>query len=449
MADFPTKGSLPYGAKLRAYIDSIAGGFYDLVKTDVADPASEIALASAAAAVDLDANPASALRVQQDARLSGKFAALGSVAAEVQSGATAANKITNAAAAAAYGQPVVVSRSLASSPNPIPPLSDLAVVQGRMIMDYRRQVGTVSNRWQRGSMQVSEVFGADQGAVGDYAADNGSIIAVDAILTAGTGGNGSGGTVARGENVAGYFGTHRSGGTRSGWAINTVTTTEVAPASTHQTIGVEVDINNNSGVAATASTVVDGVVVLSGGTNDPRHGLDIGSANATKWSKGVVVSGVKDIAIEVASGPTKGIVCNAPSEFGDTLYVGAGLKAGADAKYISDAEVGTHQWRTLVAGVDRQIGELTAHGQMTLSNYIGGTPTVKAGGSATNVNLALSPKGTGVVDIQGPAKLGEYTTAGRPSAVTVGRGATVYDTTLSKPIYSDGATWRDAMGTAV
>lgn len=42
-----------------------------------------------------------------------------------------------------------------------------------------------------------------------------------------------------------------------------------------------------------------------------------------------------------------------------------------------------------------------------------------------------------------------YATAGRPSAVTSGAGATYYDTTLSKPGYSDGTIWRDAAGTGI
>lgn len=37
----------------------------------------------------------------------------------------------------------------------------------------------------------------------------------------------------------------------------------------------------------------------------------------------------------------------------------------------------------------------------------------------------------------------------RPSAVTAGQGAMVYDTTLHKPIWSDGVVWRDAMGGTV
>lgn len=44
---------------------------------------------------------------------------------------------------------------------------------------------------------------------------------------------------------------------------------------------------------------------------------------------------------------------------------------------------------------------------------------------------------------------GGYTTPNRPDAAALGVGSQIYDTTLHKPIWSDGATWRDATGTAV
>ena len=41
------------------------------------------------------------------------------------------------------------------------------------------------------------------------------------------------------------------------------------------------------------------------------------------------------------------------------------------------------------------------------------------------------------------------TSGSRPSAATVGQGAQWFDTTLGKPIWSDGTNWRDAAGTVV
>ena len=42
-----------------------------------------------------------------------------------------------------------------------------------------------------------------------------------------------------------------------------------------------------------------------------------------------------------------------------------------------------------------------------------------------------------------------YATASRPSATTLGVGTRIYDSTLNKPIWSDGTAWRDAVGAAV
>ena len=46
-------------------------------------------------------------------------------------------------------------------------------------------------------------------------------------------------------------------------------------------------------------------------------------------------------------------------------------------------------------------------------------------------------------------RIGTTTTAARPAAATAGAGAHMFDTTIGKPIWSDGAAWRDATGAAV
>lgn len=48
-----------------------------------------------------------------------------------------------------------------------------------------------------------------------------------------------------------------------------------------------------------------------------------------------------------------------------------------------------------------------------------------------------------------PVRFPSYTTAGRPIASVVGAAVMIYDTTLGKPIFSNGTTWRDASGAAV
>ena len=42
-----------------------------------------------------------------------------------------------------------------------------------------------------------------------------------------------------------------------------------------------------------------------------------------------------------------------------------------------------------------------------------------------------------------------YATTGRPAATALGVGSTYYDTTVSKPAWSDGTIWRDAAGVAI
>jgi hypothetical protein len=71
------------------------------------------------------------------------------------------------------------------------------------------------------------------------------------------------------------------------------------------------------------------------------------------------------------------------------------------------------------------------------------------GGSATDTSLFR----TGANGLQTGAddcfKTGLNTTANRPNATTATIGAQFYDTTLNKPIWSDGTNWRDAAGTIV
>jgi hypothetical protein len=48
----------------------------------------------------------------------------------------------------------------------------------------------------------------------------------------------------------------------------------------------------------------------------------------------------------------------------------------------------------------------------------------------------------------GVCRIASYATGSRPTAAGVA-GGMVYDSTLHKPIWSDGTVWRDAAGTAV
>lgn len=69
---------------------------------------------------------------------------------------------------------------------------------------------------------------------------------------------------------------------------------------------------------------------------------------------------------------------------------------------------------------------------------------VKLGGSGP---LTLS--GT-EIQVNAPLKLqNSYPSDSRPLASQMGQGYQIYDTTLHKPLWSDGSNWRDAAGSVV
>lgn len=65
--------------------------------------------------------------------------------------------------------------------------------------------------------------------------------------------------------------------------------------------------------------------------------------------------------------------------------------------------------------------------------------------TAADLQAALQTSGGTVVEMSDNSGA----TTARPSAVGTGVGAQFYDSTLSKPIWSDGTIWRDATGTGV
>ena len=55
----------------------------------------------------------------------------------------------------------------------------------------------------------------------------------------------------------------------------------------------------------------------------------------------------------------------------------------------------------------------------------------------------------GQINANGPLRVSTYPTTLRPSATSLDAGTMIFDTTLKKPIWSDGSTWRDAGGVEV
>lgn len=63
------------------------------------------------------------------------------------------------------------------------------------------------------------------------------------------------------------------------------------------------------------------------------------------------------------------------------------------------------------------------------------------------VEVNAGPNST--VNVNSPLSVVAYTTANRPAANSVPPGTHIWDSTLGKPIWSNGADWTDATGTAV
>lgn len=78
-----------------------------------------------------------------------------------------------------------------------------------------------------------------------------------------------------------------------------------------------------------------------------------------------------------------------------------------------------------------------------------GVITFSTGAIAQDTQLSRVAVGVLGVGAAQCIRTGKNTTANRPNAATVGGGSQFYDTTLGKPIWSDGANWRDAAGTIV
>ena len=72
---------------------------------------------------------------------------------------------------------------------------------------------------------------------------------------------------------------------------------------------------------------------------------------------------------------------------------------------------------------------------------------IKYGAGAGTVPAA--PAGVTSLHPHQTFRTGQSATGSRPSASDVGQGSQFFDTTLNKPIWSNGTVWKDAAGTTV
>lgn len=156
-------------------------------------------------------------------------------------------------------------------------------------------------------------------------------------------------------------------------------------------------------------------------------------SGATQQATGISIKNATP-AVSLTVGIMQGLLVGSP-------IVGA----GSAITNMYGISVSAHTTGTNSYGI-----AIAAAGTQTLwVSSIADNTTIAAGigfGLSRDTNLYRSAVAT--LATSGAFKTGVAPTGARPNAATVGAGAQFYDSTLSKPIWSDGTIWRDAAGTA-
>ncbi len=231
-------------------------------------------------------------------------------------------------------------------------------------------------------------------------------------------------TPAGGIGVAGAIINSKAGG--SGWALYS----DVQHENTGWSSGLEVAAKNASGVDLTATPYTDnngvyGVWLAGGGDNsygpaatNPSNAALVVLKNATTWNSGVVfkddgltgtdgTSGSTGTGIAIAMARRHAIRWYEPTNSSTGAQIVSSVTATANKVGITLAD-GQVQF---IAPNDAVMGAVIASG--TVANYVGLTgvatgsaASVSALGSDSNIDLAITPKGTGNL------KFGTHTASG-------------------------------------
>ncbi len=100
---------------------------------------------------------------------------------------------------------------------------------------------------------------------------------------------------------------------------------------------------------------------------------------------------------------------------------------------------------------DRFVRRNDGTGGYTISKLDGAVQWEMLWDNSTSNWLLRNAAGTNALAVTqaGAMKLSVFVSASRPSAASSGQGAMIFDSTLNKPVWSDGTNWRDASGTIV
>lgn len=194
--------------------------------------------------------------------------------------------------------------------------------------------------------------------------------------------------------------------------------------------------NSNTGVGA------DALNEASTGTDLTAIGRGAGSYTSGLASTDKTTTGIKNTLLGAyalagtTSSRATAIGANSNTKFSDTTALG-------------ESTVGTQVFQTHTGPRALALTKMaTPHTSSGSANDIELMADVD-GATKLILKAVLNAKVVPIVHELGVTYTPPFTTAGRPSASASGAGYSYYDTTLSKPAWSDGTVWRDAAGTAV
>lgn len=163
------------------------------------------------------------------------------------------------------------------------------------------------------------------------------------------------------------------------------------------------------------------------------QGPPVDESNLVHKSGTESVSGVKNFSTGIGAGMTNGGSAFIEARAGGGLQ---GLRVQGDSP--------TDIAFSAFASGDSQLRFLfRADGQLYWGNGASGADTVLYRISAGKLKTDTA------LETGGPLTASPLGTGQRPLASAAGVGAQMYDTTLGKPIWSDGSVWKDALGTVV
>lgn len=227
-------------------------------------------------------------------------------------------------------------------------------------------------------------------------------------------------------------------------------TTAISSADQTQNVGILLDqTTTNSDVVIALNHIVD-----SRSTPYMNWAIyPVGSSVAAEYFNSMV--GARNAYNLVETGPTRNI--NWGAVFQTNVKATAGLTCGANAATgtiagvdINGADGSNRMHNIQTAGSIRW--RFGADGTADTSTSTGSNFQLRRhlnDGNYLDIPLEVTRSNGQVKLAIYPVKVFSAVTGSRPTASAAGVGAHMFDTTLGKPIWSDGTNWKDATGTTV